>query len=200
MKLVVELPMTVDLSLFVAPMTDTDWLFPFLTVTTMATQHWRKQKNAWWIHFVRGAAGKEANNIQDRSRRSTSKCSYPKYPWSGRIEESSRNANWRSLQTYNDRQSGYNTAARFTNTGVGGKNELCAWFWRISWCRISLGWKFTTRSQSTGIPSPCVHVHQSIHHRHLREEWFTLGIWMLQMGTRHDPVQGDTGCKGSSGK
>ena len=32
---------------------------------------------------------------------------------------------------------------------------------------------------------------QSIHHRHLFKECFTLGTWMLQMGTGYETVQGD---------
>ena len=31
-----------------------------------------------------------------------------------------------------------------------------------------------------------VHLHQTIHHRHLAEACFTPGIWMLQMGTRYE--------------
>ena len=74
-----------------------------------------------WRWKISKRAGQTSWRIGS-SRKSTSRNSHQKYPWSGRIEESSGNANWRIFQEWIERKSRYYTGAHFTNTGVG-KNE-----------------------------------------------------------------------------
>ena len=83
------------------------------------------------------------------TRKSTSRNSNQKHSWSGRIEESSGNANRRILQGRIERKSRYNTGAHFTSTRVAGKENF-EWFQRISRFRVDSQWKIISRSQSTG--------------------------------------------------
>ena len=83
-------------------------------------------------------------------REKASRNSHPKYPWSGRIEESSGNANWRILQAWIERKSRYYTGAHFTNTGVQERMKLFERVQRMPRCRIDLQWKIIQRFQSTG--------------------------------------------------
>ena len=84
------------------------------------------------------------------NEKSTSRFSHPKYPWSRRIDEISRNAVWRILQTGIEGKSRYNTGGHFTNSGVAGSSEPYERFYRIPRRRIDLQWKIIPSSQPTG--------------------------------------------------
>ena len=105
-------------------------------------------------HFGYAESRREQARLSGRigsTRKSTSRYSYPKYPWSGRIEESSGIASWRTLCSKIERNAWDNTEARFTNTGVAREGELHEWFRRISSDgRTEVQWKVFSRSQSTG--------------------------------------------------
>ena len=80
--------------------------------------------------------------------KSTSRHSYQKHPWNGRIDEF-------SVCTHIERKSWYDTAAHFTDTGVARGCELHEWFRIISRDRIELHWNFShVPSQPTVVPSP----------------------------------------------
>ena len=71
-------------------------------------------------------------------------------PWSGRIEETSGDANWRILQKWIEGESRYDTRAHFTDTTVARNNELHECFKRLSRFSIDLQCKSISHSQPAG--------------------------------------------------
>ena len=128
------------------------WLFHSWTSKTNSFQPFGNWLWRSWMRRISKRAVQASRSV-DATWKSTSRNSHSKYSWSGRIEEGSGSANWRILQAWIERKSGYYTRALLTNTGVARKSDPFERFYRIPRCGIDLQWKNFPRSHSTGSDS-----------------------------------------------
>ena len=128
------------------------WLFHSWTSKTNSFQPFGNWLCRSWMRRISKRAVQASRSV-DATWKSTSRNSHSKYSWSGRIEEGSGSANWRILQAWIERKSGYYTRALLTNTGVARKSDPFERFYRIPRCGIDLQWKNFPRSHSTGSDS-----------------------------------------------